>query len=257
MTSQAATAQQWPGIAGARVLVTGASSGLGAHFARLLAAQGAQVVAAARRLDRVEALCAQITAAGGQATGLALDVADSAGVDGALSGQRFDVVVNNAGTTASALALDHSAGEIDQILDTNIKGAFHVAKAAAREMIAAGTGGSIINIASILGTRVAGNVSAYATSKAALLQLSRSLALEWARHGIRVNALSPGYIETDLNREFFASAQGQNLIRRIPQRRLGQPSDLDGALLLLASQHSAFMTGSDIAVDGGHLVTSI
>ena len=254
---QAAPAQQWPGIAGARVLVTGASSGLGAHFARLLAAQGAHVVAAARRLDRVETLCAEITSAGGQATALTLDVAEAAGVAASLSGQRFDVVINNAGTTASAPALDHSAAEIDQILDTNVKGAFHVATATAREMITAGTGGSIINIASILGTRMAGNVSAYATSKAALLQLTRSLALEWARHGIRVNALSPGYIETDLNRDFFASEPGQKLIRRIPQRRLGQPSDLDGALLLLASQHSTFMTGSDIAVDGGHLVTSI
>lgn len=257
LTVQAAPAQQWPGIAGARVLVTGASSGLGAHFARLLAAHGALVVAAARRLDRVEALCEQITAAGGQASGLTLDVADAAGVESTLAGQRFDVVINNAGTTASAPALDHSAAEIDQILNTNVKGAFHVAKAAAREMIAAEKGGSIINIASILGSRVAGNVSAYATSKAALLQLTRALALEWARHNIRVNALSPGYIQTDLNRDFFASEPGQKLIRRIPQRRLGQPSDLDGALLLLASQHSAFMTGSDIVVDGGHLATSI
>lgn len=250
-------ANNWPGIEGARVLVTGASSGLGVHFARTLAAHGAHVVAAARRVEKVQSLCDTITAQGGYATALQLDVSDADAVNQTLAGQVFDAVINNAGTTASAPALDHSASDIDQILDTNVKGAFHVAKAAAKEMIAAKRGGSIINIGSILGSRVAGNVSAYTTSKAAVLQLTRALAQEWARYDIRVNAISPGYVETDLNREFFASEPGQKLIRRIPQRRLGRPKDLDGALLLLVSDYSTFMTGSDIVVDGGHLVTSI
>jgi NAD(P)-dependent dehydrogenase (short-subunit alcohol dehydrogenase family) len=250
-------ANNWPGIEGARVLVTGASSGLGVHFAQTLAAQGAHVVAAARRIEKVQSLCDAITAQGGCATALQLDVSDADAVKRSLAGQVFDAVINNAGTTTSAPALDHSAYDIDQILDTNVKGAFHVSKAAAKEMIAAQRGGSIINIGSILGSRVAGNVSAYTTSKAAVLQLTRALAQEWARYDIRVNAISPGYVETDLNRDFFASEPGQKLIRRIPQRRLGQPKDLDGALFLLVSEYSAFMTGSDIVVDGGHLVTSI
>lgn len=249
--------QQWPGLSGSRILVTGASSGLGAHFAQVLAGQGAHVVAAARRVDKISSLCRKIEEDGGSASALALDVADAEGVDAALKGEVFDCVINNAGTTTSTSALNHSAKDIDQIIDTNVKGAFFVANAAARSMIAAGRGGSVINIASILGSRVAGNVSAYATSKAALLQLTRSLSLEWARHGIRVNSISPGYVETDLNRAFFASEPGLKLIRRIPQRRLGQPADLNGAILLLASDYSSFMTGSDIVVDGGHLVTSI
>ena len=247
----------WPGLAGRTALVTGASSGLGAHFAARLAREGVIVTAAARRLDRVEALCEAIAAEGGQAHALRLDVADAADVAETLAARPFDIVVNNAGVAASAPALDHDAATIDGVIDTNLKGAFHVARAAAEAMIAAGHGGSIINIASILGLRVSGHVAAYAASKAGLVQLSRSLALEWARHGIRVNAICPGYIETEINRDFFASPAGQTLIKRIPQRRLGQPADLDGALLLLASDLGAFMTGSEIVVDGGHLVSPL
>ena len=138
-----------------------------------------------------------------------------------------------------------------------LTGVFRVAQAAARTMVAAGQGGSIVNIASIAGHRVAGNLAAYAAAKAGVVQVTKALALEWARHGIRVNSISPGYIETDINREFFATEAGQTMIRRIPQRRLGQMSDLDGPLLLLASDDSDFMTGSDIVVDGGHLVSSL
>ena len=169
----------------------------------------------------------------------------------------LDVVINNAGTTVSKSALNHSGTEIDTIIDTNLKGVFHVAKAAAASMVARDIEGSIINVASILGHRVAGHASAYAASKAAVLQLTRALALEWARYGVRVNALSPGYIETELNRDFFASEAGKALIRRVPQRKLGQPEDLDGPILLLASDLGRFMTGADIAVDGGHLVSSL
>lgn len=247
----------WPGIAGSRVLVTGASSGLGEHFARLFSGQGAEVTLAARRRDRIEALCEELEAAGGKARPMVMDVADPTSVTAALGGARFDIAINSAGTTLSAPALEHEAAQIDAIIDTNVKGAFHVSKTVARGMIETGTGGSIINVASILGHRVAGHVAAYATSKSALLQLTRSLALEWARHKIRVNSLCPGYIETALNREFFQSESGRKLISRVPQRRLGQPEDLDGAVLLLASDLGRFMTGSDIVVDGGHLVSSL
>ncbi|MBM1816968.1 SDR family oxidoreductase [Sulfitobacter pseudonitzschiae] len=247
----------WPGLAGKTALVTGASSGLGAHFARLLAGKGVKVTLAARRLDRISSICEEIAGAGGLAEPLSLDVADPGSVETALTSRSFDIVVNNAGTTLSAPALEHGTQDIDRILDTNLKGAFHVARVAAEAMVAKGHGGVIVNVASILGTRVAGNVSAYAASKAGLIQLSRALALEWARHGIRVNALCPGYIETELNRAFFASEPGQALIRRVPQRRLGQPSDLDGPLLLLVSDLGHFMTGTEIVADGGHLVSSL
>lgn len=186
-----------------------------------------------------------------------LDVSDPRSVASALTGRCFDIVVNNAGVTATASALEHGAAEIDRIIDTNLKGAFHVARTTGAAMVAAGHGGSIVNIASILGLRVAGHVSAYAISKAGLVQMTRALALEWARHSIRVNSLCPGYIETELNRDFFASEPGQALIRRVPQRRLGRPEDLDGPLLLLASDLGAFMTGTELVVDGGHLVSSL
>lgn len=247
----------WPGLSGKTALVTGASSGLGAHFGQLLAGQGVAVTLAARRVDRLSDLSDRIIAKGGKADAVELDVADPASVDAALSGQVFDIVINNAGTAVSQPALEHGPTEIDQVIDTNLKGAFHVARTTAAAMIDAGKGGSIVNVASILGKRVANHVSAYATSKAGLIQLTRSLALEWARYGIRVNALCPGYIETDLNRDFFASEAGRALIRRVPQRRLGQAQDLDGPLLLLVSDLGGFMTGSEIVADGGHLVTSI
>lgn len=247
----------WPGLTGKTALVTGASSGLGAHFAQLLARQGVAVTLAARRVDRLTDLSDSIAAKGGKADAIELDVADPASVDAALSGRVFDIVINNAGTTVAQPALDHGPAEIDQVIDTNLKGAFHVARATAAAMIDAGKGGSIVNVASILGKRVASHVSAYATSKAGLIQLTRSLALEWARYGIRVNALCPGYIETDINRDFFATEAGRALIRRVPQRRLGQAHDLDGPLLLLVSDLGGFMTGSEIVADGGHLVTSI
>lgn len=198
-------------------------------------------------------------AAGGRANAIAVDVTDSGAVSSALAGtgESFDILINNAGIAASSPALDLDVVEWDRMVDTNLKGVFVVAQAVARAMRAAGRGGSIVNIASIAGLRVAGNLSAYAASKAAVIHLTRALALEWARYGIRVNALCPGYIETDLNREFFATEAGLGLIKRIPQRRLGKPHDLDGPLLLLASDAGSYMTGSTIEVDGGHLVSSL
>ena len=240
-------------LAGRRALVTGASSGLGAHFARLLAERGAVVTLAARRLAAVTELAAQLE----RAEALRLDVADAAAVRAALAGRAFDIVINNAGISGGGAALTQDADDFGSVIDTNLKGVFHVAQAAAAAMVAEGRKGTIVNIASILGSRVAGHVAAYAASKAGVIQLTRALALEWARHGIRVNALCPGYIETPINQDFFASPAGEAMIRRIPQRRLGRAEDLDGALLLLCSDAGAYITGTALTVDGGHTVSSL
>lgn len=203
--------------------------------------------------------CDEICATGGAAQALEMDVSNADSVTAAFATLEdgLDILVNNAGVTTTQRAQDLEEAAWDKILDTNLKGAFLVAQAAARSMRASGRGGVIVNIASILGLRVAGGVSPYAASKAGLIQLTKALALEWARDRIRVNALCPGYIETDLNRDFFASDAGQALIKRIPQRRLGKPEELDGALLLLCSDAGAYITGAEIPVDGGHLVSSL
>ncbi|KAA0688771.1 SDR family NAD(P)-dependent oxidoreductase [Azospirillum brasilense] len=243
-------------------LVTGASAGLGRHFAGVLAAAGARVALAARRRESLDTAVAEIEAAGGQAIAVPLDVTDAASVRngvreaaGTLGG--LDILVNNAGATVAKPALDYAEEEWDRVIDTNLKGAFLTAQETARVMREQGRGGSIVNIASILGLRVAGHVVAYTASKAGLVQMTQALALEWARYGIRVNALAPGYMETDLNRDFLATDAGQALIRRVPQRRLGRLADLDGPLLLLCSDASAYMTGAVVPVDGGHLVSSL
>ena len=244
-------------LAGKTALVTGASSGLGIHFAKVLACHGVKVIVAGRKLAALEVTCAAIQQAGGDASPLVLDIGDAQAVEDALTGTALDIVVNNAGIAATEPAISIQPEEFDKIVDTNLNGAFRVAQVAARGMAQAGRSGTIINVASILGYRVAGNVSAYAASKAGLIQLTSALGLEWARHGIRVNALCPGYIETPINSDFFTSDAGRALIKRIPQRRLGQPSDLDGPLLLLASDAGSYMTGTAICADGGHLVTTI
>ncbi|MBI1173332.1 SDR family oxidoreductase [bacterium] len=244
-------------LKGKTALVTGASGGLGRHFAQVLARAGAEVAVAGRRARAIEETCVQVRAAGGQARPVILDVTDAAQVAAAFSGGGFDIVINNAGIALDGPALTTTAEDWSRVIDTDLSGVFRVAQAAAQAMVGAGKGGSIVNIASIAGLRVAGNLAAYAAAKAGVVHLTKACALEWARHGIRVNALCPGYIETDLNRAFFASEAGRALIRRVPQRRLGQPSDLDGALLLLASDASSFMTGTEIVADGGHLVSSL
>ena len=245
-------------LSGSNALVTGASSGLGAHFARALAMSGANVVLAARRVSALDALVAEIRENGGNASAVALDVTDSGGIDSCMQSLgAIDILVNNAGVTQSKPFAELGSDDLDFIIGTNLKGAALVAIAVARQMKLHGRSGSIINIASILGLRQAGHVSAYAISKAGLIQMTKSMALELARDGIRVNALAPGYIDTELNHAFWESDAGRGLIKRIPMRRLGRLEDLDGALLLLASDASRFMTGSVIAVDGGHLVSSL
>ena len=245
-------------LAGQRALVTGASSGLGRHFALTLANAGAEVVLAARRKDKLAEVVARISAAGGKAVAVAMDVTDRASVCTALdSVGSIDVVVNNAGVTNSKRPLDFTDDDWQVVIDTNLTGAWIVAQETSRRMIAAKVSGSIINITSILATRVAGALSPYAASKAALKQLTHSFALELARHNIRVNSLAPGYIATDLNRDFLQSELGEKLKARIPSRRFGKLENLDGALLLLASRAGAYMTGSEIVVDGGHLVSSL
>jgi NAD(P)-dependent dehydrogenase (short-subunit alcohol dehydrogenase family) len=245
-------------MSGKVALVTGASGGLGRHFAEVLASAGAEVVLAARRQDALDEAAAAIRTGGGKARAVGLDVTDARSVDRAFQeAGPVDVLVNNSGVAATVTAIEMEEADWDRIVDTNLKGAWLVSRAFARQAVAAKREGAIVNIASILGLRVAGLVSAYAASKAGLIQLTQAMALELARHRIRVNALAPGYIETDINRDFFASERGKALIARIPQRRLGQQEDLDGPLLLLASDASRFMTGSVVAVDGGHLVSSL
>ena len=245
-------------LAGKVAFVTGASRGLGAHFAKTLAAAGADVVIGARRPDSMAQVAAAILADGGSCRMVALDVADPRSVD-ALDAMlpEIDILVNNAGIVRDAAALDQTEADWDAVIDTNLKGIFLMSQAVARAMKMRGRGGSIINIASVLGLRQAGGVLPYAVSKAGAIQMTKSLALEWARYGIRVNALAPGYLETELNSDFWASDAGKAMIRRIPQRRLGALHDLDGPLLLLASDLSAYMTGSVIEVDGGHLVSTL
>ena len=244
---------------GKTALVTGASSGLGLHFAELLARQGVHVILGARNAEAMAETVKRISSTGGKADSVPLDVTDSASLDRAFAqfGTSLDIVVNNAGISLPASALEMSEEDFSRVIDTNLTGVFSVAQRTARAMRDTKKGGAIINVASILGFRVAGHVAAYAASKAAVVQLTKALALEWARYGIRVNALCPGYIETPINRDFFGTDQGKALINRIPQRRLGVPDDLDAPLLLLCSDASSYMTGTAIVVDGGHLVSSL
>jgi NAD(P)-dependent dehydrogenase (short-subunit alcohol dehydrogenase family) len=245
-------------LTGKVALVTGASQGLGARFAETLAASGAAVAVAARQVAKLQELAERIRAAGGTAHAVAMDVTDPASVAAAIEDVEaalgsLDVLVNNAGIAVQKPFLEMSPEDYDQVLDTNLKGCFLVGQAVARRMKESG-GGSIINISSVLGTEVIGALSTYCASKGGLLQLNRAMALELSRYGIRVNAIAPGYIETPINSGFFKTEPGQKMVRTIPQRRLGQPDDLDGALLLLASDQGAYMTGSVVTVDGGFVL---
>jgi NAD(P)-dependent dehydrogenase (short-subunit alcohol dehydrogenase family) len=245
-------------LTGKRALITGASSGLGAHFARCLGKAGASVVLAARRANRLEAVQKDLTASAITAQGVDLDVTSSASIAAALASVgEIDIVINNAGISIVKPALEMPEQDWDAVVDTNLRGAWLVAQGAAKRWVAARRPGVIVNIGSILGLRTIGQVAPYNASKAGLIHLTRVLAMEWARHDIRVNAICPGYIETEMNGAFWKTPAGQRLIDRIPQRRIGQPQHLDGALLLLASEAGTFMTGSVVTVDGGHTVNSL
>ena len=252
-------------LQGRTALVTGGFSGLGRHFAQVLAGQGARVALVGRRIDLGHAVAAEIGAAVGRPADVrafAADVTDSASVADCFAHISADlgvpdIVVNNAGTVARAASVDVSDEAWNSVVDVNLSGVFRVAQASARAMVAAGKGGSIINIASILGLRVRTQVASYAATKAAVVQLTKALALEWAPHGIRVNAIAPGYFETDINRDFLRSEAGQAIVARVPQQRVGQLAELDGPLLLLASAASSYMTGTVIVVDGGHVVSTL
>jgi NAD(P)-dependent dehydrogenase (short-subunit alcohol dehydrogenase family) len=249
-------------LTGKVALVTGASSGLGVHFARTLAAEGASVAVAARRANRLASLQAELQAAGGKAAAVELDVQSGDSITTAFAAAEealgpIDIVVNNAGISIVKPALEMPVEDWDAVVNTNLRGAWLVAQAAGKRWLMAKRPGVIVNIASILGLRTIGQVAPYNASKAGLIHLTRALAMEWARHDIRVNAICPGYIETEMNGDFWKTPAGQRLIDRIPQRRIGKPEHLDGALLLLASDAGTFMTGSVLTVDGGHTVSSL
>lgn len=243
---------------GKRVLITGASSGFGAHFAGVLAAAGAEVILGARRTDKLEATAASVRAAGGTAHTVRLDVGDEASVKAAFDAMPApDVVINNAGINIEGTTHGLGVADWDQVMDTNVKGMWLVSREAIRLWINEQRPGNIVNIASILGLRVQSQLAAYTTSKAAAVQLTKSLALDYARHNVRANVICPGYYVTDINREWLESDSGQKMVKRIPFRRPGQLHELNGALLLLASDASSYMSGSVIAVDGAHTQSSL
>ena len=240
-------------------LVTGASSGLGARFAEVLAANGASVVLVARRADRLDALKTRIEKSGGKAIAAEADVRDRAVMRTAFDAAEkafgtVTILVNNAGVVSSGRATDLTEEEWRRVLSINLDAVFFCAQEAARRMLAAGVGGAIVNIASVLGFGVDKGVIAYATAKAGVIQLSKALALELAFKGIRVNAIAPGWIVTELNRDYLQSERGAALKREIPIGRFGEERDLDGPLLLLVSDAGRFMTGATIVADGGQMV---
>ena len=245
------------GISGRVALVTGASSGLGARFARVLAASGARLVLAARREERLQALAAELREDGAEAITVTLDVASYASIQAAVAAAEaqlgpIGILVNNAGISRQARLEDVTEHDYDDVMATNLKGAFFMAQAAARQMIAHRIPGRIVNIASIAGLRALGQLSTYSMSKAAMVQMTKSMAREWGRHDINTNAICPGYIATEISADFVHTDGGRKLLASLPRRRLGEPRDLDGLLLLLCSGEPArFLNGAIIAADDG------
>ena len=248
-------------LSGETILVTGGGTGLGQGFAKALAAAGATVIVCARRLDKLEDTVNMIRESGGVAHALALDIMDIDSVRSCLqqanSLSPVTGLVNNAGVGTDRLLKDMSEAMWDTAIDTNLKGCWLLARELVNDLIARARGGFIINIASVLATSVQMGTGPYAAAKAGLVHLTKAMAYEWARHGVRVNAISPGYYRTELAGEFLNSDYGRALEKKIPQRRLGDPQDMDGAILLLASKASAYMTGSVITVDGGLSLSTI
>lgn len=244
-------------------LISGAGSGLGRQFAQTLAGSGATVVLAARRREKLEETAGMVRDRGGRAICLELDVTDALSVTNCLRETASevgppDILVNNAGIARQAFLTDITVDDWDAVLDTNLKGVFMMAQATARMMIRAEKPGSIINIASILGLRVTKTLGAYIAAKSAVIHLTRAMALEWARHNIRVNALAPGYFMTEINQQQFAEGKGEEFAnQRVPMNRIGELHEIEGPLLLLASDAGSYMTGSIIVVDGGHVCNSL
>ena len=254
-------------LSGRVAFVTGASSGLGAQFAHTLARAGAAVVLASRRVDKLKELRARIEGEGGDAHVLELDVTDNDSIRAAVAHAEtemgsIDILVNNSGVSTTQRLQDVAPEDFDFIFDTNVKGAFFVAQEVAKRMLArqkgtapgSFTGGRIINIASMAGLKVLPQIGAYAMSKAAVVQMTRAMALEWGRFGINVNALCPGYIDTEINHHHWETEQGKKLINMLPRKRVGQPQDLDALIVLLASDQSHFINGAVIAADDGFAV---
>lgn len=242
-------------------LITGASGGLGARFARVLAGAGAQVVLASRRVERLKELRAEIEADGGAAYVVPLDVTDYGSIKAAVAHAEteagpIDILVNNSGVSTTQRLADVTPEDYAFVMDTNQRGAFFVAQETAKRMIARAKGDPrkqhrIINIASIAGLKALPKIGIYCMSKAAVVQMTKSMAVEWGRYGINVNAICPGYISTEINAAHFESEQGQTLLDMLPRKRLGKPEDLDGLLLLLAAEESHFINGAIITADDG------
>ncbi|GMG88387.1 SDR family NAD(P)-dependent oxidoreductase [Biformimicrobium ophioploci] len=249
-------------LEGKVALVTGASSGFGLHFAHVLAQAGAKVVLAARRTEKLLAACDDIITNGGQAHAVTMDVTDSGSIRAAFDEAEayfgpINVVINNAGITIPKLLLDLSDDDWDNVIDTNLNGVAYVTREAGARMVKAGIQGSIVNISSITAERLQKCLTSYSAAKAAVVQFTKAAALEFARHNIRVNALCPGYFNTPLNSEWFKTEDGQALIKRVPTRRIGELHELNGPLLLLASDAGSLMTGSAVTVDGGHVLSEL
>ncbi len=250
-------------LGGKTALVTGASSGLGKRFAMILAQQGARVVLASRRTDRLKELRAEIEAAGGSAYVVAMDVTDIPSIRSALTQAEadcgpIDILVNNSGVSTTIKLVDVTVEDYDFVFNTNTKGAFFVAQEVGKRMIARSKEAAgkafaarIINVASVAGLKVLPLIGTYCMSKAAVVQMTKAMAMEWGRYGINVNAICPGYIETELNSEHFKTPAGQKLVQMLPRKRLGQAGDLDGLMLLLASENSGFINGAIITADDG------
>jgi len=254
-------------LSGRVAFVTGASSGLGAQFAKTLAAAGAGVVLAARRVDRLKALRAEIEAEGGVAHVVALDVTDHDSIKAAVAHAEtemggIDILVNNSGVGNTQKLTDVMPEDYDFVMGTNTKGAFFMAQEVAKRMIARSkgvapgtyTGGRIVNVASMAGLRVFAQIGVYCMSKAAVVHMTRSMALEWGRYGINVNALCPGYVDTEINHHVWQTEAGQKMVQAMPRKRVGKPQDLDAALVMLCANESHFVNGAVISADDGQAV---
>ena len=254
-------------LSGRVAFITGASGGLGAQFARTLARAGAAVVLAARRTEKLKELRAQIEGAGGDAHVVELDVTDIGSIQSAVAHAEtevgsIDILINNSGVSTTQRLVDVSEDDYDYVLGTNTKGAFFVAQEVGRRMIARAkgaapgtyTGGRIVNIASMAGLKVLPQIGIYCMSKAAVIHMTRAMATEWGKFGINVNALCPGYIDTEINHHHWQTEQGQKLISMLPRKRVGQPADLDSVLVMLCAKESHFINGAVIQADDGFAV---